>query len=161
MHPIVLLLGTFLIAISIGKLGLHKRIALMLISVFGCSPKRIVWGFMIATALLSMVVLSTTAVLVMLPIAQVITNVIARSNRVMLDKNFTVALMLGIAYASSIGSIATLVGAPPNLIFAGTVMETFGYTISLVERSALGAPLSFTMLAITGLKVELPRFRFL
>ncbi|MEM1960599.1 MAG: DASS family sodium-coupled anion symporter [Candidatus Nitrosocaldus sp.] len=152
MHPIVvLLLGMFLIAISIEKSGLHKRIALMLISVFGYSPKRIVWGFMIATALLSMVVLSTTAVLVMLPIAQVITNVIARSNQVILDRNFTVAFMLGIAYASSIGSIATLVGAPPNLIFAGTVMETFGYTISFAEWSALAAPLSLTMLAITGL----------
>ncbi|MEM3915992.1 MAG: DASS family sodium-coupled anion symporter, partial [Candidatus Nitrosocaldus sp.] len=151
MHPIVvLLLGMFLIAISIEKSGLHKKIALMLISVFGYSPKRIVWGFMIATALLSMVVLSTTAVLVMLPIAQVITNVIARSNQVMLDRNFTVALMLGIAYASSIGSIATLVGAPPNLIFAGIVMDTFGYTISFAEWSALGAPLSLTMLAITG-----------
>ncbi|MFN4336745.1 MAG: SLC13 family permease [Candidatus Nitrosocaldus sp.] len=151
MHPIVvLLLGMFLIAISIEKSGLHKKIALLLISVFGYSPKRIVWGFMISTALLSMIVFSTTAVLVMLPIAQVITNVIARSNQVIQDRRFTLALMLGIAYASSIGSVATLIGAPPNLIFASTVMEAFDYTISFAEWSALGAPLSFTMLAITG-----------
>ncbi|MCS6767678.1 MAG: DASS family sodium-coupled anion symporter [Candidatus Nitrosocaldus sp.] len=152
MHPIVvLLLGMFLIAISIEKSGLHRRIALMLISVFGYSPRRIVWGFMIATALLSMVVLSTTAVLVMLPIAQVITNVMRSSQTVVLGRDFTVALMLGIAYASSIGSVATLVGAPPNLIFAGTVMKTFGYSVSFAEWSMLGAPLSFTMLAIAGL----------
>jgi sodium-dependent dicarboxylate transporter 2/3/5 len=150
MHPIVvLLLGMFLIAITIEKSGLHKKIAFALIAAFGYSPRRIVWGFMIATALMSMVVLSTTAVLVMLPIALVVLNAISNSIS-HLGRSFTIALMLGIAYASSIGSVATLVGAPPNLIFAGTVREVFGHTVSFAEWSALGAPLSLLMLVIAG-----------
>jgi solute carrier family 13 (sodium-dependent dicarboxylate transporter), member 2/3/5 len=150
MHPIVvLLLGMFLIALTIEKTGLHKKIAFALIAAFGYSPRRIVWGFMIATALISMVVLSTTAVLVMLPIALVVMNAISHSISHM-GRSFTIALMLGIAYASSIGSVATLVGAPPNLIFAGTVREVFDHTVSFAEWSALGAPLSLIMIVVAG-----------
>jgi len=110
MHPIiVLLLGMFMIALAIEKSGLHKKIAYELISLFGYSPKRIVWGFMITTALLSTVVMSTTVVLILLPIAGVILTALSKMNFV--TTKFKVIFMLSIAYSSSIGSMATLIGA--------------------------------------------------
>ncbi len=99
MHRIVLLLGMFLIAISIEKSGLYKKITLLLITVL-VTAETYSLGLMISTVP-SMIVLSTTVVLVMLSIAQVITNVIARSNQVIQDRRFTLELILGIAYASS------------------------------------------------------------
>ncbi len=81
MHPIiVLLLGMFMIALAIEKSGLHRKIAFELISIFGYSPKRIVWGFMITTALLSTVVMSTTVVLILLPVASVVLTSLSKSN---------------------------------------------------------------------------------
>lgn len=151
MHPIVvLLLGMFLIAIAVERSGLHKQIAFALISLFGYSPKRIIWGFMIASALISPVIMSTTAVIIMLPIAFVILNSLTKAT-VNVGRDFRVALMLGIAYASSIGSVATLIGAPPNLIYSGTVRELFEHSVSFAEWSILGAPLSAVMLLIAGL----------
>ncbi len=151
MHPIVvLLLGMFLIAIALEKSGLHKKIAFTLISMFGYSPKRIVLGFIIASAMMSTVVMSTTTVLIMLPITFVIIRALSNSN-ITLGRGFTIALMLGIAYGSSVGSVFTLVGAPPNLIYAGTVNELFGHVVTFGEWSILGAPLGATMLAATGI----------
>lgn len=81
MHPIiVLLLGMFMIALAIEKSGLHKKIAFELISVFGYSPKKIVWGFMITTALMSAVLMSTTVVLILLPIAGMILAALSKTN---------------------------------------------------------------------------------
>ncbi|MGY5149939.1 MAG: SLC13 family permease [Candidatus Nitrosopumilus sp. bin_68KS] len=150
MHPIiVLLLGMFMIALAIEKSGLHKKIAFELISIFGYSPKRIVWGFMITTALLSTVVMSTTVVLILLPIAGIILAALDKTNFV--TTKFKVIFMLSIAYSSSIGSVATLIGAPPNLLYAATVMEMFSHRVTFVEWSMLGAPLAFSMLILCGL----------
>jgi sodium-dependent dicarboxylate transporter 2/3/5 len=151
MHPIVvLLLGMFLIAIAIEKSGLHKKIAFTLISFFGYSPKRIILGFIIASAMISTVVMSTTTVLIMLPITFVIISALTNSN-ITLGRGFTVALMLGIAYGSSVGSVFTLVGAPPNLIYAGTINELFGHVVTFGEWSVLGAPLGTIMLVATSI----------
>lgn len=149
MHPIiVLLLGMFMIALAIEKSGLHKKIAFELISVFGYSQKRIILGFMLTTALISTVVMSTTVVLILLPVAGVILASIPSSY---LNKNFKTILMLSIAYSSSIGSVATLIGAPPNLLYAGTMLELFQHKVTFAEWSMLGAPLSFAMLTLCGL----------
>ncbi len=149
MHPIiVLLLGMFMIALAIEKSGLHKKIAFELISVFGYSPKRIVWGFMITTALLSTVVMSTTVVLILLPIAGIVLMALEKTNFV--TTKFKVIFMLSIAYSSSIGSVATLIGAPPNLLYAATVMEMFSHKVTFVEWSVLGVPLAFSMLILCG-----------
>jgi len=151
MHPIiVLLLGMFMIALSIEKSGLHKKIAFELISIFGYSPKRIVWGFMITTALMSTVVMSTTVVLILLPVASVVLSSLSKSNFINSTK-FKTIFMLSIAYSSSIGSIATLIGAPPNLLYAATVMEMFSHKVTFAEWSMIGAPLSFSMLFLCGL----------
>lgn len=151
MHPIViLLLGMFMIALAIEKSGLQRKIAFQLISIFGYSPRRIIWGFMIATALMSTVVMSTTVVLILLPTAFVILEALVNSN-FKVSARFRMILMLAIAYASSIGSASTLIGAPPNLLYAGTVKEMFDHTVTFAEWSVLGAPMSFSMLLIAGL----------
>jgi solute carrier family 13 (sodium-dependent dicarboxylate transporter), member 2/3/5 len=105
---------------------------------------------MIASALISTVIMNTTAVIIMLPIAFVILNSLTKSS-VNVGRDFRIALMLGIAYSSSIGSVATLIGAPPNLIYSGTVRELFEHRVSFAEWSILGAPLSAIMLLIAGL----------
>ena len=151
MHPIIiLLLGMFMIALAVEKSELHKKIAFTLIPLFGYSPKRIVWGFMITTALISTVVMSTTVVLILLPVASVIMTSLSKSefgNSV----KFKIVFVLAIAYSSSIGSAATLIGAPPNLLYAATVSEVFGHTVTFAEWSMLGAPLSASMLLFCGL----------
>jgi len=151
MHPIiVLLLGMFMIALAIEKSELHRKIAFELISVFGYSPKRIVWGFMITTALLSTVVMSTTVVLILLPIATVVLTSLSKSSSIN-NTQFKIIFMLSIAYSSSIGSVATLIGAPPNLLFAATVMEMFEHKVTFVEWSLIGLPLSVSMLLFCGI----------
>jgi solute carrier family 13 (sodium-dependent dicarboxylate transporter), member 2/3/5 len=108
MHPIiVLLLGMFMIALAIEKSGLHKKIAFQLIPIFGYSPKKILLGFMLTTAIISTVVMSTTVVLILLPVAA---TIIAAIPAEYLKKNYKIVLMLSIAYASSIGSVSTLIG---------------------------------------------------
>jgi len=149
MNPIiVLLLGMFLIAIAIEKSEFHKRIAYGMLSIFGYSPKRIVLGFMISTALMSTVIMSTTVVLIMLPIAFVVLRDLS-IHHIAIGRRFRTTLLLGIAYSSSIGSVSTLIGAPPNLLYAGTVSEIFDHNTTFVEWSSLGAPLSIIMLLIT------------
>jgi solute carrier family 13 (sodium-dependent dicarboxylate transporter), member 2/3/5 len=151
MHPIiVLLLGMFMIALAIEKSGLHRKIAFELISIFGYSPKRIIWGFMITTALISTVVMSTTVVLILLPVATVVLSSLSQSNFAN-SRKFKTIFMLSIAYSSSIGSVATLIGAPPNLLYAATVMEMFAHKVTFAEWSMLGAPLSLGMLFLCGL----------
>jgi sodium-dependent dicarboxylate transporter 2/3/5 len=148
MHNIiVLLLGMFLIAIAIERSGFHRKIAYEMIGVFGYSPKRILLGFMISTALLSTVIMSTTVVLIMLPIAFVILNDLNKNN-LKVSIRFRTILLLAIAYSSSIGSISTLIGAPPNLLYAGTIKELFNHTVTFAEWSSLAMPLSITMLVI-------------
>ncbi len=151
MHPIIVLLfGMFMIALAIEKSGLHRIIAFKLITIFGYSPKRILWGFMITTALLSTVVMSTTVVLILLPVASVILTSLSQSNFVT-SKKFKTIFMLSIAYSSSIGSVSTLIGAPPNLLYAATLKEIFQHTVTFAEWSVLAVPLSVSMLLLCGL----------
>jgi sodium-dependent dicarboxylate transporter 2/3/5 len=148
MHNIiVLLLGMFLIAIAIERSGFHRKMAYEMIGVFGYSSKRILLGFMISTALLSTVIMSTTVVLIMLPIAFVILNDL-KENNLKVSTRFRTILLLAIAYSSSIGSISTLIGAPPNLLYAGTIKELFNHTVTFAEWSSLAMPLSIIMLVI-------------
>jgi di/tricarboxylate transporter len=118
-----------------------------MLGIFGYSPRRIVLGFMISTALMS-VIMSTTVVLIMLPIAFVVLRDLS-THHIAIGTRFRTTPLLGIAYSSSIGSVATLIGAPPNLLYAGTVSEIFNHNTTFVEWSSLGAPLSITMLLIT------------
>ena len=126
---VFLYLGGFIIAIAMQIWNLHKRIALNIISFIGTDVIKIILGFMVATAFLSMWISNTATAVMMLPIAMAIVDQLKDNPNTIENENkiFGKALMLGIAYSASIGGISTLIGTPPNLILAGVVEETFGY----------------------------------
>jgi len=159
-HLIYLFLGGFLIAVTMEKWNLHHRIALHTIRMVGVTPQRIVLGFMLATAFLSMWISNTATTMMMVTIAvAVLREVEHRIKHPPGDLHFGTALMLGIGYAASIGGVATLIGTPPNAIFAGVVERTYGYTISFAGWMAFGLPLSMVMLVITWLYLTRVLFR--
>jgi sodium-dependent dicarboxylate transporter 2/3/5 len=153
-HLIYLFMGGFMIAVTMEKWNLHKRIALTTVSLIGVSPNQIILGFMVATAFLSMWISNTATTMMMLPIGLAV----IRQSVEMLERNgseidtrpghfrFGTALMLGIAYSASIGGVATLIGTPPNAILVGIVEETYGSTISFASWIGFGLPLSIVML---------------
>ncbi len=149
-NNIYLFMGGFMLALALEKWNLHKRIALTIISVVGTSPNALIGGFMIATAFLSMWVSNTATAMMMLPIA---TAVIFKMNESLKEtkdpriaENFSKALLLGVGYAASIGGLATLIGTPPNLIFATYAKEIFGVEISFAKWMLFGLPLSLVIL---------------
>ena len=115
---IVLFLGGFMIALAMERWNLHRRIALGIIHAVGGGPARIVLGFMIAAAFLSMWIANTATTLMMVPIGLAIVLQIEDASGEEPSRNFSVGLMLGIAYGATVGGITTLVGTPPNLSFA-------------------------------------------
>lgn len=122
---IFLFLGGFMIALTMEKWNLHKRIALMIIRAIGGGPSRIILGFMVAAAFLSMWISNTATAVMMIPIAlAIILQMEERFGREETHR-FSVGLMLGIAYACSVGGITTLVGTPPNLSLARIFAITF------------------------------------
>jgi sodium-dependent dicarboxylate transporter 2/3/5 len=150
-HIVFLFLGGFLIAIAMQKWNLHRRIALHTIRLVGVSPPRIILGFMLATAFLSMWISNTATAMMMLPIALAVAGQLGapQTNATSASPSpFGIALMLGIAYAASIGGVATLIGTPPNAILAGIVERLYDYRISFAAWMGFGLPLSIVMLAI-------------
>jgi sodium-dependent dicarboxylate transporter 2/3/5 len=121
---VFLFMGGFMIAMAMQKWGLHKRLALHVIAAAGAGPRRLIGGFLLATAFISMWVSNTATAVMMLPIGMAVIAEAGRGGAGGPDR-FGLALMLGIAYAASIGGIATLVGTPPNLIFAGQAHVLF------------------------------------
>jgi len=152
-NPLIFLfLGGFMIAITIEKWELHRRIALNIIAYLGTNPRKVILGFMLATGFLSMWISNTASTLMMMPIGiSVIMNLDA-------DKNFSKALMLSIAYAASIGGISTLVGTPPNIVFAGIVRDTFQVDIGFLDWMMIGLPFASLLIYFTW--VYLTRFGF-
>ncbi len=142
---IYLFLGGFLIAMAMQKWALHKRIALQTITLVGSSPRRIILGFMLATAFLSMWISNTATTMMMLPIALA---VIAHREAHSEEPSFSTALMLGIAYSASIGGVATLIGTPPNAILAGILQQQSGITLGFAQWLLFAAPLAVVMLLI-------------
>ncbi|WP_430905414.1 SLC13 family permease [Maribacter sp. 2-571] len=112
---VLMLLGAFILAKAIEKQGLHKRMALFTITILGSGKRAMVLGFMVATAFLSMWITNMAVVLIMLPVATALIQKLPVDER----HNFGLALLLGIAYAASIGGTGTLIGTPPNMVFAG------------------------------------------
>jgi sodium-dependent dicarboxylate transporter 2/3/5 len=159
-NPIIFLfLGGFLLAAAIERWGLHRRLALGVIARTGTGPRRVVAGFMVVTAFISMWVSNTATAAMMLPIAVAVLKLAEERPGA---SEFGTALMLGIAYAASIGGVATLVGTPPNAIFAANAGELAGRPVGFAEWMLVGLPLSVVMLAIAWatlclLKSRLPR----
>lgn len=152
-NPVIFLfLGGFLIAAALQRCGLHRRMALTIIALVGTSPRRLVGGFMAATAFISMWVSNTATVVMLLPMAlSVLTLVESRGGRAAADSNFGVALLLGLTYAASIGGMGTLIGTPPNALLAGFMDEAYGVRIGFVEWMLLGVPLVLVSLPLTWL----------
>ncbi len=157
---IFLFLGGFFIAVTMQRWGLHRRIALHTINLVGPSPRRIILGFMLATAGLSMWISNTATAMMMLPIALAVLRQSedeAKQRGEALPRGFGVALMLGVAYAASIGGIATLIGTPPNAVLAGQVQELYGVEITFAGWMAFGLPLSLLFLGIAWLYLAFGR----
>lgn len=164
--PIIFLfLGGFFLAATLERWNLHKRFALATVRVVGTDAPRVVLAFMLATAFASMWISNTATTIMMLPIAMAIVSGAAAGERPAEDGGgpgggFPTALMLGIAYGASIGGVTTLIGTPPNAIFAAAVRELAGVQVSFAGWIGIGAGVSVPMLAICWvLLVRLHRVR--
>lgn len=144
-NPIIyLFLGGFLIARAMEATGLPRRIALSSIRLLGARPRSIIAGVMVSCAFLSMWVSNTATALMMLPIGLSLVALMpdGEAGEAADEKRrFGTALMLGIAYACSIGGMGTLIGTPPNAFLAGFMLESYGVTIGFAEWMLLGIPL--------------------
>ena len=152
MHPTVLLyMGGFLLATGIEKWNLHRRIALNIINLLGTDLRRIVLGFILATGFLSMWISNSATALMMLPIGLAVVGqfkVQLGPNQEDLASHLGKNIMLGIAYASSIGGMATLIGTPTNAILSAVVKEMYDYSIAFDEWMLFGLPFSLILLGI-------------
>src|SRR5688572_19674558 len=147
-EPIVFLyIGGFLIAIAIEKTGLHQRIALSIIKSMGTKLSMIVLGFMISTGFLSMWISNTATAIMMLPIGLAVISVTSQADNP--NPRFPKAVMLAIAYAASIGGLGTLIGTPPNIVFAGIIREMFDTEISFIQWFAVGFPIAVFLLMVS------------
>ena len=147
---IFLFMGGFMIALGLEKHNLHQRIALNLIRLTGTSGNGIIMGFMLSTALISMWISNTATAVMMLPIATSVTRLLAgeitEADKPKFDK-FATGLMLSIAYAASIGGIATIIGTPPNVVTVGFIKRFYNQDVSFATWMVIGIPLMLAILA--------------
>lgn len=169
---IFLFMGGFMMAAAMQRWDLHRRMALTIISAMGTRPHNLVGGFMAATAFLSMWVSNTATAVMMLPIGLSVTHLVRevrRGERGAVaqaagpaagprdgdgegdEDGFEVSLMLGIAYAASIGGFATLIGTPPNALFAGFMRQVYGVEIGFGQWMLVGVPLTLVILPLCWL----------
>lgn len=159
---IFLFMGGFMIALAVERWGLHRRVALTSVLALGTQPARVIAGAMGATALLSMWLSNTATTVMMLPIGVSLSRLAREresadcavdptSGKPMVSQGesyFGIAMMLGIAYAASIGGLGTLIGTPPNLFLAGYLKEAYGIEIGFGRWMAAALPLVVVFLAI-------------
>ncbi len=178
-HLIFLYIGGFIIALAMEKWNLHRRVALATIARVGTRPKLLVLGFMLATAFLSMWVSNTATTMMMLPVAMAV--VLQISETALIDgksdaetpekvrATFGLVLLLGVAYAASIGGVATIVGTPTNVALLGFIAERFPENppISFLQWSMVGLPVTVIFLPIAWIYIcrfggafSLSRIRF-
>lgn len=175
---IFLFMGGFLLALGMQRWNLHRRIALLTLKMMGTKPSAMVAGFMMATGFLSMWVSNTATAVMMLPIGVSVLTLITQIQKNPADQqaegqpaggaaeavvrsNFGSALMLGIAYASSIGSLGTLIGTPPNTLLAGYMEKTHGIKIGFGQWMLVGVPLAVVMMFICWFLLTKVLFRLL
>ncbi|WP_129667635.1 SLC13 family permease [Phytoactinopolyspora endophytica] len=149
---IFLFMGGFMLALAMQRWNLHRRIALAIVAAIGTSPVMLIAGFMLATGFITMWVSNTATAVMMLPIGLSVLALVGQDgNGSKGDPNFATALMLGIAYAASIGSVATLIGTPPNALMRGYLSETHDITVGFGQWMAVGVPLAAVFLVIAWL----------
>ncbi|WP_130449057.1 DASS family sodium-coupled anion symporter [Zhihengliuella halotolerans] len=173
---IFLFMGGFILALAMQRWNLHRRIALMTVSAMGTKSNMVIAGFMLATAFLSMWVSNTATTVMMLPIGVsvllLVTNLAGPAGEkasatsdddgateeekstdskvkdAVIKSNFGTALMLGIAYAASVGSLSTIIGTPPNTLLVGYMSDTHGVEIGFGRWMLVGLPLAAVMLVL-------------
>lgn len=162
-NPIIYLyLGGFMVALAIERWGLHRRIALTLLAATGTGARRLVGGFMVTCALLSMWMTNTATAMMMLPIAASVIGIVAATARGVSERqlaDFRIAVMLGVAYGATIGGLATLIGTPPNALLAAFMAETYGVRIGFAEWMMVGVPVTLAMLPLGWLVLTRVAFR--
>jgi sodium-dependent dicarboxylate transporter 2/3/5 len=169
---IFLFMGGFIIGLAIERWGLDRRIAFFTLRLVGARPDAIIGGFMVVTAFLSMWVSNTACAAMMVPIALSVVDLVLRSrtgaglkesggipqDRVP-ERNFATGLLLCIAYAASIGGVATIIGSPPNGIAVRYIRQTFGKEVSFFDWLLVGGPFTLIFLPIAWLLVTRVLFR--
>ncbi len=142
---ILLLLGGFILSKSMERSGAHLRLALFMVNLFGgTSSKQLVLGFMVTAATLSMWISNTATTLMLLPVALAVASQAK-------DRALAIPLMLGIAFAASIGGIGTPIGTPPNLVFMQVYEQQFNKSIGFTEWMSWGVPVVLCMIPMTWL----------
>jgi sodium-dependent dicarboxylate transporter 2/3/5 len=147
-NPVIFLfMGGFMIGLAIEKWNLHKRIALSIVQKTGTSGNRIILGFIIATAFLSMWLSNTATTMMMFPIALSVIAVMKEHEQQGTSlANFSLVLMLVIAYASNIGGIATIIGTPPNVAFVAFIEKKYNYDVQFIDWMMVCTPLAIVLL---------------
>lgn len=144
---VFLSMGGFMIAAAMERSGLHRRVALGIVARVGTSPRQLVLGFMVASAFLSMWISNTATTAMMLPIAVAVGALFKPQDT---DGTFElgVCMMLGIAYAATMGGVSTLIGTPPNAILAGAASDLLDVEIGFLEWMLVGLPISLVFLPV-------------
>ncbi len=151
---VFLFMGGFMIALAMEKWNLHKRIALTIIHLVGTNTRNIILGFMLSAALLSMWISNTATTMMMYPIAMAVATQFGEFFRkegldsADEERKFGISIMLGTAYAASIGGMATLIGSPTNVVFSAVAKQYYKTTISFANWFIIGLPISITILFI-------------
>jgi len=162
--PIIyLFLGGFMMAIAVERWNLHRRISLAILDRTGTDGRRLVGGFMFICALLSMWMTNTSTTMMLLPIVLSVIGVMSENVAGVSDlsrKNFQIAMLLGLAYAASIGGLATLIGTPPNALLVGYLADTYGMEISFARWMTVGIPVTLLMLPVAWLVLTRVLFPF-
>lgn len=166
---IFLFMGGFMLALAMQRWNLHRRIALVTVRAMGTSPSMVVAGFMAATGFLTMWVSNTATAVMMIPIGVSVLMLVAKMSgdmdvdasqldadpeseevkQFVVKSNFGTALMLGIAYAASVGSLATIIGTPPNTLLVGYLAENHDIQIGFAQWMIVGLPLAVVFLVLT------------
>ncbi|HSC27415.1 MAG TPA: DASS family sodium-coupled anion symporter [Vicinamibacterales bacterium] len=158
-NPIIFLfLGGFLIAIAMQRWNLHRRVAINLIGRIGAQPSRIIAGFLLASALISMWVSNTATALMMLPIAMSVVQLLPAGESTPAMRAFGTALLLSVAYGATTGGMATPIGTPPNALLAAYVSDIYGIELGFGRWMLLGVPV--TLVALPAVYFVLTRLRF-
>ncbi|MGE3843902.1 MAG: SLC13 family permease [Vicinamibacterales bacterium] len=158
-NPIIYLFyGGFVLALAMQRWGLHRRVAISLLSRVGTRPAAIVGGFLLASAVTSMWVSNTATALMMLPIASSVIQLLPRNNASTVDAPFGTAVALSVAYGATTGGMATLIGTPPNALLAGYVSDVYGFEIGFGRWMLLGVPMM--LIALPAVHLVLTRIMF-
>ncbi|WP_460689938.1 SLC13 family permease [Nesterenkonia suensis] len=177
-HNIIFLfMGGFMLALAMQRWNLHRRIALLTLRAMGSKPVNLIGGFMIATAFLSMWVSNTATAVMMLPIGISVLMLVQRiatgqdpgavpeegadpaEQAQAVKSNFGTALMLGIAYAASVGSVSTIIGTPPNALLVGHMSTNHDVTIGFGQWMLVGVPIAIVMLVLVWVVLTRLLFR--